>query len=39
MMKIVNEHTQRFIDAIDGGLAVLTAYDQVQLSGDMAAPF
>ncbi len=39
MMKMVNEHTQRFIDAIDGGLAVLTAYDQVQLSGDMAAPF
>ncbi len=39
MTTTVNENTQRFIRAIDGGLAVLTAYDQVQLSGDMAAPF
>lgn len=37
--RIVNERMGRFIAAIDGGLAVLTAYDQVQLSGDMAAPF
>ncbi len=39
VQRTVNEKIERFIAAIDGGLAVLTAYDQVQLSGDMAAPF
>ena len=39
MIKTVSEHIQRFIDVIDGGLAVFSAYDQVQMSGDMAAPF
>ena len=29
----------RLIEALDGGLVVVTAYAQQQLSGDMAAPF
>jgi Xaa-Pro aminopeptidase len=29
----------RLIEALDGGLVVLTAYAQLQLSGDMAVPF
>ncbi|MFZ1600174.1 MAG: aminopeptidase P N-terminal domain-containing protein [Candidatus Saccharimonas aalborgensis] len=32
-------HQQRFMDAMQGGLAVLTAFDEVQGAGDMAAPF
>lgn len=32
-------HLQRFMDAIQGGLVVLTAFDEVQWSGDMAVPF
>ena len=30
---------QRLIDMLDGGLLVVSAYDAMQLSGDMAAPF
>lgn len=30
---------QRLIDMLDGGLLVISAYDAMQLSGDMAAPF
>ncbi|MFZ2513031.1 MAG: aminopeptidase P N-terminal domain-containing protein, partial [Candidatus Saccharimonadales bacterium] len=32
-------HLQRFMDATQGGLVVLTAFDEVQWSGDMAVPF
>lgn len=37
MMYEVNR--QRLIDMLDGGLLVISAYDAMQLSGDMAAPF
>lgn len=35
----VRQHRTRFFDASDGALSVFTAYDEMQLSGDMAAPF
>lgn len=33
------DHRARLTRALEGGLIVLTAYDAMQLSGDMAAPF